>query len=262
MLPTPGGPQSTIDGTRSFATSPARAACPARRGALGLRSLLVASAARARPAAPTPARSRQRTAWGAWARGEPCSQVTTHPRRARALRAGARLLGSRSRAASATMVAWRALPRPQRRARRASRSAPWWCRSPCRRRARDLGVGLAADLTPSRGSRGRASPSRSCSRGSPAPRPARWRRSLLPATWRELSVRAPSEGERVSVVLTGVLEPPLDGRGHLQLVAFDAAHGRRRAEQEVSLDAGTAGASVLRAVESLCEELSSARPRS
>ncbi|HQY61533.1 MAG TPA: tetratricopeptide repeat protein [Polyangiaceae bacterium] len=122
--------------------------------------------------------------------------------------------------------------------------------------ARDLGVGLAALIHTFARVEGESVALAQLLTREPGAEARAVEALVSPATWRELSGRAPSEGERVSVVLTGVLEPPLDGRGHLQLVAFDAATGRRRAEQEVSLDAETAGASVLRAVESLCEELS------
>lgn len=122
--------------------------------------------------------------------------------------------------------------------------------------ARDLGVGLAALIHTFARVEGESVALAQLLTREPGAEARAVEALVSPATWRELSGRGPSEGERVSVVLTGVLEPPVDGRGHLQLVAFDAATGRRRAEQEVSLDAETAGASVLRAVESLCEELS------
>lgn len=124
--------------------------------------------------------------------------------------------------------------------------------------ARDLGVGLAALIHTFARVEGESVALAQLLTREPGAEARAVEALVSPATWRELSGRGGSEGaaERVSVVLTGVLEPPVDGRGHLQLVAFDAATGRRRAEQEVSLDAESAGASVLRAVESLCEELS------
>ncbi len=77
---------------------------------------------------------------------------------------------------------------------------------------------------------------------------------VSPSTWRELAGRGTTH-EEVGLVVTGVLEPPSDGRGSLRLVAFDPKSGRTRAELELELDSDTAGAGVLRAIRRLCDEV-------
>src|SRR3979409_1240892 len=59
-----------------------------------------------------------------------------------------------------------------------------------------------------------------------------------PAAWRNIAGEAQSG---VGVVLTGSLEPPGQGEGTIQLLAFDARDGRTRAPVDAALDGGEGG---------------------
>ena len=67
-----------------------------------------------------------------------------------------------------------------------------------------------------------------------------------PAAWKDIAGR----GETPPVV-TGAFEPPLDGHGTIQLLAFDARDGKERARIDAALDGAHAGASLVGAFEQL-----------
>ncbi|HEY8038658.1 MAG TPA: tetratricopeptide repeat protein [Polyangiaceae bacterium] len=71
-----------------------------------------------------------------------------------------------------------------------------------------------------------------------------------PQAWKDITGRgeAPSG---VAVVLTGSFEPPSDGNGTIQLLAFDARDGRTRMRVDAPLDGAHAGASLVGALEQL-----------
>ncbi len=66
-----------------------------------------------------------------------------------------------------------------------------------------------------------------------------------PHAWRDLAgAHAPPD---VAVVLTGALEPPLEGRGLIQLLAFHPQSGATHARVELHLDATRAGRTLVTA---------------
>jgi tetratricopeptide (TPR) repeat protein len=67
-----------------------------------------------------------------------------------------------------------------------------------------------------------------------------------PSAWSDIAGEARSG---VGVVLTGAFEPPGDGDGTIQLLAFDARDGRTRARVDARLDEAQAGASLVGALE-------------
>jgi len=71
-----------------------------------------------------------------------------------------------------------------------------------------------------------------------------------PDAWRDISGRgdAPSA---VTLVLTGSFEPPIDGAGTIQLLAFDVQDGRTRARVDAALDGADTGATLVNAFEQL-----------
>jgi len=73
-----------------------------------------------------------------------------------------------------------------------------------------------------------------------------------PAAWRDIAGEVRGGG---GVVLTGTFEPPGDGDGTIQLLAFDARDGRTRARVDASVDASRAGASLVGALEQLWSSL-------
>jgi len=86
--------------------------------------------------------------------------------------------------------------------------------------------------------------------GPPAPVEA----FVPPAAWKDIAGRGETP-PGVGVVVTGAFEPPLDGHGTLQLLAFDARDGRTRARVDASLDELHAGAALVGAIEQLGERL-------
>ena len=70
---------------------------------------------------------------------------------------------------------------------------------------------------------------------------------IPPQTWREMAGagQAPTD---VSVVVTGSFEPPSEGRGLIQLVAFDAKDGAPRGRVEAHVDGRDAGKAILAAL--------------
>jgi len=71
-----------------------------------------------------------------------------------------------------------------------------------------------------------------------------------PATWNDLARRVDAPGV-TQLVLTGTLEPPGEGQGAIQLLAFDPRDGRTRARVDAQLDELHAGASLVGALERL-----------
>lgn len=67
-----------------------------------------------------------------------------------------------------------------------------------------------------------------------------------PQAWKDLAGAGPSS---VSYVVTGAFEPPIDGRGLIQLLVFDAKNGRTRARVEAPVDGDNAGRTLLAAFE-------------
>src|SRR5215472_14628832 len=64
-----------------------------------------------------------------------------------------------------------------------------------------------------------------------------------PATWNDLARRVDAPGV-TQLVLTGTLEPPGDGPGAIQLLAFDPRDGRTRARVDAAFDEHHAGESL------------------
>lgn len=73
---------------------------------------------------------------------------------------------------------------------------------------------------------------------------------IPPAQWKDIADSGETPAE-VGVVLTGAFEPPVDGHGTLQLLAFDARDGRTRGRVDAHLDELHAGASLVAALEQL-----------
>jgi tetratricopeptide (TPR) repeat protein len=71
-----------------------------------------------------------------------------------------------------------------------------------------------------------------------------------PAAWQDIAGRGETP-PGVAVVVTGAFEPPLDGHGTIQLLAFDARDGKERARIDAALDGAHAGASLVGAFEQL-----------
>jgi tetratricopeptide (TPR) repeat protein len=71
-----------------------------------------------------------------------------------------------------------------------------------------------------------------------------------PAAWKDIAGRGETP-PGVAVVVTGAFEPPLDGHGTIQLLAFDARDGKERARIDAALDGAHAGASLVGAFEQL-----------
>jgi tetratricopeptide (TPR) repeat protein len=70
---------------------------------------------------------------------------------------------------------------------------------------------------------------------------------IPPQTWRDMAGagQAPTD---VSVVVTGSFEPPSEGRGLIQLLAFDAKDGKSRGRVEAHVDGRHAGKAILAAL--------------
>lgn len=82
--------------------------------------------------------------------------------------------------------------------------------------------------------------------GPPAPVEA----FVPPNAWRDLTGEASGPPD-VGVVVTGAFEPPTEGSGLIQLLAFDARDGRTRARVEAPVEVERAGQGVLKAFEEL-----------
>ncbi len=67
---------------------------------------------------------------------------------------------------------------------------------------------------------------------------------IPPGAWREMAAQWGAAPE-VSVVVTGSFEPPGEGRGMIQLLAFDPTDGATRAQAEAHIDCARAGETLL-----------------
>jgi len=77
---------------------------------------------------------------------------------------------------------------------------------------------------------------------------------IPPRAWNDLT-RSSSAPSGVRYVVTGAFEPPTDGRGLLQLLAFEPGDGSMRARVEAHIDGDNAGQSVLAALDELWSQL-------
>jgi tetratricopeptide (TPR) repeat protein len=77
---------------------------------------------------------------------------------------------------------------------------------------------------------------------------------LSPAAWKEVAGRVDGPAG-VGMVVTGAFEPPVDGEGTIQLLAFDARDGRTCAKMDAPVDGEHAGARLVDAFEQLWASL-------
>ncbi|MBX3207290.1 MAG: tetratricopeptide repeat protein [Labilithrix sp.] len=77
---------------------------------------------------------------------------------------------------------------------------------------------------------------------------------IPPHAWRDLTGSS-SAPPGVSFVVTGAFEPPIDGRGLIQLLAFDTKDGRTRAKVEAAVDGESAGKTLIAAFEEIFAQL-------
>ena len=77
---------------------------------------------------------------------------------------------------------------------------------------------------------------------------------IPPHAWRDLTGSAAAP-PGVGFVVTGAFEPPTDGRGLLQLLAFDTKDGKTRAKVEVPVDGESAGKTILAAFDECFSQL-------
>jgi tetratricopeptide (TPR) repeat protein len=77
---------------------------------------------------------------------------------------------------------------------------------------------------------------------------------VLPASWHDLAGSGPGVPE-VAIVITGAFEPPREGKGMLQLLAFDARDGSTRARVDAHLDSACAGATIVSAFEEVWDKV-------
>ena len=88
------------------------------------------------------------------------------------------------------------------------------------------------------------------SNGEPSPVEA----FVPPHAWRDLTGSS-SAPPGVSFVVTGAFEPPTDGRGLIQLLAFDTKDGRTKARVEAAVDGESAGKTLIAAFEEVFAQL-------
>lgn len=77
---------------------------------------------------------------------------------------------------------------------------------------------------------------------------------IPPHAWKDLTGSG-SAPPGVNFVVTGAFEPPTDGRGLIQLLAFDTKDGRTRAKVEAHVDGENAGKSLIAAFEEIFSQL-------
>lgn len=77
---------------------------------------------------------------------------------------------------------------------------------------------------------------------------------VSPHAWRDLTGTGTTP-PGVSFVVTGAFEPPIDGRGLIQLLAFDTKDGRTRARVEVAVDGESAGKTLIAAFEEIFTQI-------
>jgi tetratricopeptide (TPR) repeat protein len=75
-----------------------------------------------------------------------------------------------------------------------------------------------------------------------------------PHAWRDLTGSS-SAPPGVSFVVTGAFEPPTEGRGLIQLLAFDTKDGRTRAKVEALVDGESAGKTLIAAFDEIFAQL-------
>lgn len=122
--------------------------------------------------------------------------------------------------------------------------------------ARDLGLGVAALLHAFSRVEGRnmaLAQLLSREREGAEPRPVE--AFVSPSAWRDLAGTAPNRDE-VSLVVTGQLEPPVDGRGTLRVVVFEPGSGSVVADEEGSLGDDEAGRDVIAVLSRLGDAVS------
>lgn len=77
---------------------------------------------------------------------------------------------------------------------------------------------------------------------------------VSPHVWRDITGTSASP-PGVSFVVTGAFEPPIDGRGLIQLLAFDTKDGRTRARVEAAVDGESAGRTLIAAFEEIFTQI-------
>lgn len=75
-----------------------------------------------------------------------------------------------------------------------------------------------------------------------------------PHAWRDLTGAGAAPPE-VAFVVTGAFDPPVDGRGLIQLLVFGAKDGRTRAKVEAPVDGENAGRTLIAAFEEVWSQL-------
>ncbi|MDB4942217.1 MAG: domain protein putative component of TonB system [Labilithrix sp.] len=75
-----------------------------------------------------------------------------------------------------------------------------------------------------------------------------------PRAWKDLTGEG-ADPSGVSFVVTGAFEPPVGGRGLLQLLVFETKGGRTRARVEAAVDGENAGRAVVNALDELWSQL-------
>ena len=75
-----------------------------------------------------------------------------------------------------------------------------------------------------------------------------------PHAWKDISGTS-GPAPDVHFVVTGAFEPPIDGRGLIQLLAFDTKDGKTRARVEVAVDGETAGRTLIAAFDEVFAQL-------
>ena len=76
-----------------------------------------------------------------------------------------------------------------------------------------------------------------------------------PHAWRDLTGSSATPSGGVSFVVTGAFEPPVDGRGLIQLLAFDTKDGRTCAKVEAAVDGESAGKTLIAAFDEVFAQL-------
>lgn len=87
----------------------------------------------------------------------------------------------------------------------------------------------------------------------PAGEPAPVEAFIPPHAWKDLSSGTQPPG--VHFVVTGAFEPPIDGRGLIQLLAFDTTNGKTRARVEAAVDGENAGRTLIAAFDEVFAQL-------
>ena len=77
---------------------------------------------------------------------------------------------------------------------------------------------------------------------------------VSPHAWRDLTSSSAAPPD-VSYVVTGAFEPPTDGRGLIQLLAFETKDGRTRGRVEAPVDGESAGKTLIVAFEEIFKQI-------